>query len=112
MTKNQWLKLFSALAFASLCAGLLLMASGCASVDFRKKAVAVEGKVYGLDVEIPSTNAGESVARIRLGVVTSRYISAPEGGEAKIETEHEDVNIWTLSGSAKSKLSVENPAKD
>jgi len=112
MNKSQWLKLFSALAFASLCAGLLLMASGCASVDFRKKALAAEIKVYGLDIEVPSSTTEESFARVRLGVVTSRYISAPDGGKASIETEYEDVNIWTLSGSAKSKLSVENPAKD
>ncbi len=112
LTLNQWLKLLASLAFIVLCAVALMILSGCASVDLRKKAVAAECKVYGLDVEIPSTTSDESLARIRIGVVTSRYISAPEGGAAGIETEYEDVNIWTLSGSAKSKLSVENSPED
>lgn len=35
MTKNQWLKLFSALAFASLCAAALMMLSGSAKSKLR-----------------------------------------------------------------------------
>lgn len=96
------------LLFIAVLLGCML---GCNSVDFKKKALAAEIKVYGLDAEVPSTTADESIARIRLGVVTTRYISAPEGGTAEISTEYEDVNFWTLSGSAKSTLKVSNTAK-
>lgn len=95
-------------AFLLFVAVLLGSMVGCNSVDFKKKALAAEIKVYGLDAEVPSMSAEESIARIRLGVVTTRYISAPDGGTAEISTEYDDVNIWTLSGSAKTSMKVSN----
>ena len=95
-------------AFLLFVAVLLGSMVGCNSVDFKKKALAAEIKVYGLDAEVPSMSAEESIARIRLGVVTTRYISAPDGGTAEISTEYDDVNIWTLSGSAKTTMKVSN----
>lgn len=105
MNKKEWI----GVAVLGMALGILLLClCSCTSIDFRKKALAAEIKVYGLDAEIPSTTSEESVARVRIGVVTSRYISAPDGGKASIETEYNDLNFWTLSGSAKSKLCVEN----
>lgn len=96
-------------AFLLFVAVLLGSMVGCNSVDFKKKALAAEIKVYGLDAEIPSMPGGEgSIARVRLGVVTSRYVSAPDGGEAEIKTEYDDINFWTLSGSAKTSMKVSN----
>lgn len=106
MNNKEWM----AVVVLGLALGILLLClCGCnTDIDFRKKALAAEIKVYGLDAEIPSTTSEESIARIRIGVVTTRYISAPDGGKASIETEYNDINFWTLSGSAKSKLCVEN----
>jgi len=95
-------------AFLLFVAVLLGSMVGCNSVDFKKKALAAEIKVYGLDAEVPSMSAEESIARIRLGVVTTRYVSAPDGGTAEISTEYDDVNFWTLSGSAKTTMKVSN----
>lgn len=95
-------------AFLLFVAVLLGSLVGCGSIDFKKKALAAEIKVYGLDAEVPSMSAEESIARIRLGVVTTRYISAPDGGTAEISTEYNDVNFWTLSGSAKTTMKVSN----
>ena len=95
-------------AFLLFVAVLLGSMVGCNSVDFKKKALAAEIKVYGLDAEVPSMSAEESIARIRLGVVTTRYVSAPDGGTAEISTEYNDVNFWTLSGSAKTTMKVSN----
>lgn len=95
-------------AFLLFVAVLLGSMVGCNSVDFKKKALAAEIKVYGLDAEVPSMSAEESIARIRLGVVTTRYVSAPDGGTAEISTEYDDVNFWTLSGSAKTSMKVSN----
>lgn len=109
MNRKQWKELAAAVLMGAALAGVIILLAGCnTDIDFRKKALAAEIKVYGLDAEIPSTTSDESLARIRIGVVTTRYISAPDGGRASIETEYNDLNFWTLSGSAKSKLSVEN----
>lgn len=109
MNRKQWKEFAAAVLMGAALAGVIILLAGCnTDIDFRKKALAAEIKVYGLDAEIPSTTSDESLARIRIGVVTTRYISAPDGGRASIETEYSDLNFWTLSGSAKSKLCVEN----
>lgn len=88
---------------------LLIFMTGCASL--KEKSVAGEVKVYGLDAEVPSVDGSSSFAKIRLGVVTTRWITAPEGGKASIKTKYNDINIWSLSGSAESELTVENNIK-
>lgn len=83
----------------------------CGCANLKEKSVAGEVKVYGMDAEVPSVDGSSSFAKIRLGVVTTRWITAPEGGKASINTKYNDINIWSLSGSAESTLTVENNIK-
>ena len=90
---------------AAIAASLMLTACGGLTDD----TIAVEAKCYGLNLEVPSTTSGQSIGKVQLGVVTTRYIQAPKGGKASINSEYDDVNIWTLSGTVKSSLSAETP---
>jgi len=86
---------------------LMMLCQGCVGVDFSKKALAVESKIYGIHLVVPSTESGESFAKADIGIITTRYISAPQGGKVTIVSSNEDVNIWTLSGNVKTEMSVD-----
>jgi len=93
--------LFGAMIMMSLCS--------CGIIDFREKALATETKVIGFDAEIPGAfNSGASLAILRLGYISHKYISAPDGGKATINDEYKDISIWKLAGSGESNLSAEN----
>ncbi len=86
-------------------AAVAALLSGCAG-ELAEKAIAVEAKCYGLSLEVPSTATGQSVGKVQLGVVTTRYVSAPRGRQAAIAAQYYDVNLWTLSGSVDCKISA------
>ena len=90
------------LIIATSAAALL---AGC-SDNLADKTIAAEAKCYGLNLEVPSTTGGQSIGKVQLGVVTTRYLSAPKGRQAAIASQYYDVNLWTLSGSVDSRISV------
>ena len=104
ISENQ--DLFKAAGIVLICLIVLLL-QGCMGVDFSKKALAVESKIYGIHLVVPSTESGESFAKADIGIITTRYISAPQGGKVTIVSSNEDVNIWTLSGNVKTEMSVD-----
>lgn len=84
---------------------------GCGMIDFRQKALATETKGVYLDASVPAFySSGPSFCSIKLGFMVNKYTSAPDGGNASIEDEYNNVSIWKLAGSGKSKLSVQNDA--
>jgi hypothetical protein len=86
-----------------------LSLSGCGMIDFREKSLATETKGVYLDASVPTFySSGPSFCSIKLGFMVNKYMSAPDGGKASIEDEYNNVSIWTLSGSGKSKLSIQN----
>lgn len=88
---------------------LLCFITGCGMIDFRQKSIATESKVIGLDLSVPEiVSAGTSIASIKMGYITTKYISAPVGGKASINDQLDNVSIWSLSGGGKSSMSVEN----
>jgi len=94
---------------AAIAAGAAALLGGC-SDDLTDKTIAAEAKCYGLSLEVPSTSTGQSVGKMQFGVVTTRYVSAPKGRQAAIASQYYDVNLWTLSGSVDSKISVGAPS--
>lgn len=88
---------------------LMLTLTGC--IDFRNKALVLETKVVGLDASVPSFD-GTELACVKLGFITTRYLSAPEGGEASVKNTYTDISILTLSGSGVSELTVKNALKN
>lgn len=86
----------------------ILMLAGCGMIDFREKAIATETKVIGLDATVPSISSGQSFASIKLGYISTKYLSAPDGGKVSLEDEYKDCSLLSVSGTAISKISVSN----
>lgn len=82
--------------------------SGCGIVDLRSKALATETKVIGLDCTVPSITTGNSLACVRLGYISTKYISAPDQSTASINDKYTDCSLLSVSGTVDSNLSVTN----
>lgn len=116
----KWLKFFldefiTFLVVAVVILGAIIIAgslSGCGIVDFREKALATETKVIGLDCTVPSISTGNSLACVRLGYISTKYISAPGQSTASINDKYTDCSLLSVSGTVDSDLSVANNNTD
>lgn len=79
-------------------------------IDFRNKTIAAENTIIGFEITVPNIVDGfaSSLLTLRFGYVTTRYTSAPKGGKAYVETDYSNINFWTLTGTVKTKVGVEN----
>lgn len=96
----------------TLCLGVstILLLSGCTVL--KDKTVAIESKVYGIDMEVPSVNgSGSSFAKLRLGVIITRFADAPEGGKVDMSTQYNDISMWSGTGSGTTTFKIEGPTK-
>lgn len=85
----------------------ILMLAGCGNL--KDKGVVGEAKGLYLDASIPSALGFTTPSILGLKMVfgTVKFADAPNG-KASISAEYNDINVWTLSGSGKSVMSVEN----
>lgn len=82
--------------------------SGCSVL--KDKTVAIESRVYGVNLEVPNVNSSTSMASLKMGVMVTRFADAPKGGEVDMSTNYNDVNIWTGSGSGSTTFKVKGPS--
>ena len=84
--------------------------TGCTAL--KEKTVALESKVYGIDLQVPNLNSSSSIACLKLGVIITRFADAPEGGEVDMSTTYNDISFWTGSGDATTTFKIKGaPAK-
>jgi len=88
----------------------IILLSGCTVL--KDKTVAIESKVYGIDMEVPSINgSGSSFAKLRMGVIITRFADAPEGGKVDMSTQYNDISMWSGTGSGTTTFKIEGPTK-
>lgn len=84
--------------------------TGCTAL--KEKTVAIESKVYGVDLQVPNLNSSSSIACLKLGVIITRFADAPEGGEVDMSTTYNDISFWTGSGDGTTTFKIKGaPAK-
>ncbi len=84
--------------------------TGCTAL--KEKTVALESKVYGIDLQVPNLNSSSSIACLKLGVIITRFADAPEGGEVDMSTTYNDISFWTGSGNGTTTFKIKGaPAK-
>ena len=84
------------------------MLSGCSVL--KDKTVAIESRVYGMNLEVPNINSSTSLACLKLGVIVTRFADAPQGGEVDISTTYNDISMWSGSGSGTTTFKIKGPA--
>ena len=82
--------------------------AGCTAL--KEKTVALESKVYGVDLQVPNVNSSSSMACLKLGVIITRFADAPEGGEVDMSTTYNDISFWTGSGDGTTTFKIRGPA--
>ena len=82
--------------------------SGCSVL--KDKTVAIESRVYGMNLEVPNINSSTSLACLKLGVIVTRFADAPQGGEVDISTTYNDISMWSGSGSGTTTFKIKGPA--
>lgn len=82
--------------------------SGCSVL--KDKTVAIESRVYGVNLEVPNVNSSTSLACLKLGVIVTRFADAPQGGEVDMSTTYNDVSIWSGSGTGATTFKIKGPA--
>ena len=85
-------------------AGIL---TGCAAL--KEKTVALESKVYGVDLQVPNLNSSSSMACLKLGVIITRFADAPEGGEVDMSTTYNDISFWSGTGNGTTTFKIKGP---
>jgi len=85
------------------------MLSGCSVL--KNKTVAIESRIYGMNLEVPNLNSSTSMASLKLGVIVTRFADAPKGGEVDMSTTYNDINIWSGSGSGSTTFKVKGPTE-
>lgn len=90
---------------------LMLSLFGCGVIDFREKNLTIESKVAGLNLQVPSINAGSSLMSLQFGWISTRYLSSPKGGKGSIDTDYNNVSLLSADGNIKSKITSENTNK-
>ena len=84
--------------------------TGCTAL--KEKTVALESKVYGVDLQVPNLNSSSSIACLKLVVIITRFADAPEGGEVDMSTTYNDISFWTGSGDGTTTFKIKGvPAK-
>lgn len=83
--------------------------SGCSVL--KDKTVAIESRVYGMNLEVPNLNSSTSMASMKLGVIVTRFADAPKGGEVDMSTNYNDVSIWSGAGSGSTAFKVKGPTE-
>lgn len=87
-------------------AGIL---SGCSVL--KDKTVAIESRVYGVNLEVPNVNSSTSMASLKMGVIVTRFADAPKGGEVDMSSNYSDVSIWSGEGSGATTFKVKGPTE-
>ena len=82
--------------------------TGCTAL--KEKTVALESKVYGVDLQVPNLNSSSSIACLKLGVIITRFADAPEGGEVDMSTTYNDISFWTGSGDGTTSFKIKGPS--
>jgi len=82
--------------------------TGCTAL--KEKTVAIESKVYGVDLQVPNLYSSSSIACLKLGVIITRFADAPEGGEVDMSTTYNDISFWTGSGNGTTTFKIKGPA--
>jgi len=82
--------------------------TGCTAL--KEKTVALESKVYGIDLQVPNLNSSSSIACLKLGVIITRFADAPEGGEVDMSTTYNDISFWTGSGDGTTSFKIKGPS--
>lgn len=100
------MKKANALFIIGLVAAVIL--TGCSVL--KDKTVAIESRVYGVNLEVPNVNSSTSMASLKMGVIVTRFADAPNGGEVDMSSNYNDISVWSGAGSGATTFKVKGPS--